>query len=189
VPRLATELNFCCSIVLLVVMHKLVQLTVTISVASASQASITSEGKIIRSEGKVGDGNNRDGSLSLKEFEHPFQELGSNEDDNRHGSTLDEEHRDLSKVAQEDHDGNDDAQDSENGDNTNDEDDDDMKQRDYEVDADLDSTERAQISENDDTPELEDDPVKEPSRDLPVDNATLQKLQEETALDDSDDST
>jgi len=170
-------------------MHKLVQLAVTISVASASQVFVTSEGKLIRSESKVGDGDNKEGTLPLKEFKHSLQEHGSNEDDDDHGSAFDEEHRDVSKVDEEDQDGNDDAQDSENGDNTNDEDDDDMTQRDDEVDTDLDSTKNAQNSENDDAPELEDDPVEELSPDLPLDNATLQKLQEETALDDADDST
>jgi len=170
-------------------MHKLVQLAVTISVASASQDFVASDGKIIRSESNVGDGDNKEGTLSLKEFKHSLQDHGSNEDDDDHGFAFDEEHRDVSKVAEEDQDGNDDAQDSENGDNTNDEDDDDMTQRDDEVDTDLDSTKNAQNSENDDAPELEDDPVEELSPDLPLDNATLQKLQEETALDDADDST
>jgi len=170
-------------------MHKLVQLAVTISVASASQDFVASDGKIIRSESNVGDGDNKEGTLSLKEFKHSLQDHGSNEDDDDHGFAFDEEHRDVSKVAEEDQDGNDDAQDSENGDNTNDEHDDDMTQRDDEVDTDLDSTKNAQNSENDDAPELEDDPVEELSPDLPLDNATLQKLQEETALDDADDST
>jgi len=180
-------------------MHKLVQLAVTISVASASQDFVASDGKIIRSESNVGDGDNKEGTLSLKEFKHSLQDHGSNEDDDDHGFAFDEEHRDVSKVAEEDQDGNDDAQDSENGDNTNDEDDDDMTQRDDEVDTDLDSTKNAQNSENDmashvhghdhDNSNHGDDDDDDADPDLPVDDAASQKLLQETALDDADDST